>query len=87
MVKIWYFMRQLKIFMCHVASISAKYSSLCEFVVSITGHESYKSISSLKRPLDIIANVTIDVVDYSVKTYYTIKIIVIILVFIYLLLK
>jgi hypothetical protein len=86
MVKIWYFMRQLKIFMCHVASILAKYSSLCEFIVSITGHESYKSISSLKRPLDIIGNVTIDVVDYSVKTYYTIKIIVIILVFIYLLL-
>ena len=56
-------------------------SSLGEFVVSITGHESYKSISSFKRPLDTIGNVTLDVVNYSVKTYYTIKIVAIILVF------
>jgi hypothetical protein len=55
--------------------------SLGEFVVSITGHESYNSISSLKRPLDAIGNVTLDVVNYSVKTYFTIKIKVIILVF------
>jgi hypothetical protein len=45
-------------------------SSLGEFVVSITGHESDKSISSFKRPLDTIEIVTLDVVNYSVKTYY-----------------
>ena len=55
-------------------------SSLGEFVVSVSGHGFSNSISSLKKPLTAIGNASQDVINYSIKTFYSIKLLVIILV-------
>ena len=55
-------------------------SSLGEFVVSISGNGYSNSISALRTPLAAIGNASQDVINNSIKTFYSIKILVIVLV-------
>jgi hypothetical protein len=52
-------------------------SSIGKFVVSISGNGYANSISSLKSPLASIGNVTQDVINSSIKTFYSIKLLMI----------